>query len=104
MYGIWDTPLYCEPLPLVQVCMMYNLQAGNTDKVISYGEKASAVMAQQQSSGEEGSSSPKVREGGMMKVLKAYVLEHIVAAKLMQGKHSEVAPLVSWRVVKSTLN
>lgn len=80
--------------------MMYNLQAGNTDKVISYGEKASAVMAQQQSSVEEGSPSPRVREGGMMKVLKAYVLEHIMAAKMMQGKYSEVSPLVSCRGVK----
>ena len=75
--------------------MMYNLQAGNTEKVISYGEKASAVMAQQQGSGMEGSPSPKARESSMMKVIKAYVLEHLMAVKLMQGRYSEVSPLVS---------
>ena len=75
--------------------MMYNLQAGNMDKVLSYSEKALALIGSQNQLDQCRSTPSKVVGCTMVDILKSHILEHIVAAKLIEGKYVESAKLVS---------
>ena len=74
----------------MQMCMMFNLQSGNTGKVLGYGEKALALIAQCSMESDRYHHGNKIVD-----VLKVHILENMMAAHLMQGRYTECSKTVS---------
>ena len=104
-----------QPRPLppsLQVSVLHSVQAGFTDKALSYADKAMQFLSQEQCTATcdthmhirtlpcSPTCSPGSPEGGgsaVLQVLRTHVLEQSVQCLLMQGKTAAAAEKVASR-------